>query len=249
MLSAEKRTFLGGRITLWRGDSLELLSAGRLACDAIISDLPYGINYRRGAGGHSVTAIINRKPIHGDDAPFDPAPWLMHAGCDVDVSLGAGKPIVLWGADHFKTRLPVGGRFICWDKSCGAGAASTFSDAEFAWTNRRNARNIYRHLWMGIARKHDGSDISKQGRKHPSQKPVTLMQWCMEHSRVPTDAMVLDPYMGTGTTALACIRTGRRFVGVEIDAEYFEIACERVQHEIDKAALFLEGVSHAEPAD
>ena len=93
-----------------------------------------------GGGGGFAGCNTNQKPIYGDDAPFDPAPWL-------DLAANGrhdGKSILLWGADHYKTRLPEGGRFLCWDKSCGQGATANFVDAEYAWMNRRNARCIYR---------------------------------------------------------------------------------------------------------
>ena len=127
---------------------------------------------------------MNLKPIHGDDQPFDPAPWLDCVGASDQKS----KSILLWGASHFKFRLPEGGTFLCWDKSCGQGAADSFVDAEFAWMNRKNARCIYRHLWKGVVRAgEDGSAAAK--RTHPTQKPVELMRWLaplsVSHTAVP----------------------------------------------------------------
>lgn len=232
----EKVTLANGRAVLYRGDSLELLKAGLLKCDAIVSDPPYGIEFQHGGSGSGsgsgIGAPVCTDKIIGDDVPFDPAPWIAHAGKD-----GA---VVLFGADHFKTRLPDGGRFICWDKSCGQGPAATFSDAEFAWTNRRNARSIFRKFWMGATRSDDGFDSKTAARAHVSQKPVDLMQWCIEHARIGLDKVVLDPYMGAGSTGVAALLCGRRFVGVEINPKHFAAACAR----IEKAAEMM-GLSEA----
>ena len=80
---------------------------------------------------------------------------------------------------------------------------------------------------------------------HPTQKPVVVMTWCMEQAKVPEGATVLDPYMGSGTTAIACIRTGRRFIGIEIDPVHFATAVKRVRAELAQGVLPLFG---AEPA-
>lgn len=219
-------TLCDGRVTLHLGDSLQLLRSGALKFDAIISDPPYGIGFQHGGGGVSgINATVRTCKIIGDDAPFDPRPWTDACGTG-----NGSKPAVLFGADHYKTRLPDSGRFLCWDKSCGQGAASTFSDAEFAWTNRRNARSIYRHFWMGVTRAKDPGD-TKANRHHLSQKPVGLMVWCIEHARIGIDKIVLDPYMGSGSTGVAALRCGRRFVGVEIDPEHFEAARQRIEAE------------------
>ena len=228
-MSVEKVELAGGRAVLYRGDSLALLNAGLLKCDAIVSDTPYGIGFQHsgmGMGGIKATSCADK--IIGDDAPFDPAPWLAHAG---------DKPVVLFGADHFKTRLPEGGRFICWDKSCGQGPATTFSDAEFAWTNRRNPRSIFRHFWAGAMRADDGFDAKTKGRAHVSQKPVNLMAWCIEHARIGLDKVVLDPYMGAGSTGVAALLSGRCFVGVEIDPGHFATACARIEEAARRMGL------------
>ncbi len=235
----KKEFTLNGEIvaTLYHGDCLELLAQGKLKADALVSDPPYGISFQYGGGGGGaglsnpeiVRANTSLKPIHGDEQPFDPAPWIAHAG------EGA---IVLFGVDHFKTRLPEGGRFMVWDKSCGQGAAASFCDAEFMWTNRKNPRSIYRHFWMGALR-NSKNDTKKK--LHVSQKPVALMAWCIETARIGVGKVVLDPFMGSGSTGVACLQTGRKFIGCEIDEEYFEVACGRIEQAI--AAM------NASPAD
>lgn len=220
MPTYEKVELAQGRAVLYRGDSLALLHAKLLRYDAIVSDPPYGIGFQHSGVSHGIKAKIRAGLIIGDDVPFDPRPWTD--------ACGDKKPIVLFGADHYKTRLPEGGRFIVWDKSCGQGASATFSDTEFAWTNRRNPRSIFRHFWMGLTRADDGFDSKAASRNHVSQKPVNLMAWCIEHARIGIDKTVLDPYMGSGSTGVAALLSGRKFVGVEIDPAHFAIACERI---------------------
>jgi len=210
-----------GDATLYCGDCLSILhKLGDV--DAVVSDPPYGIGYQHSGLGRGIKAPVNTKPIHGDDQLFDPAPWIDLCG------IGSHrKALLLWGADHFKTRLPDGGRFLCWDKSCGQGPADSFVDAEFAWTNRKNSRCIYRHFWKGATR--SGKDGFESYRSHPSQKPVELMRWCLETARIGLSKTVLDPYMGSGTTGVACVTSGRKFIGIEIDPDYFAIACKRIE--------------------
>ena len=66
----------------------------------------------------------------------------------------------------------------------------------------------------------------KETRYHPTQKPVRVMKWAMEF----TSGTVLDPFMGSGTTGVACMNLGRKFIGIEIEPKYFDIACERIEN-------------------
>ncbi|AFL75393.1 DNA methyltransferase [Thiocystis violascens] len=215
-----------GPCTLYRGDCLEVLAAGLLPKDAaIVSDPPYGIGWQKHAGDGKGCQIASPQgakanthfaPIAGDNAPFDPAPWL-----------GFTK-VVLFGANHFAQRLPEKGQWLCWDKSVGTGPADSFVDGEFAWSSVRATRNLFRHLWKGVLR--DGQDApSRQPKLHVSQKPTELMRWLIETARVRLGATVCDPYMGSGTTGIACIQTGRRFIGIEIDPSHYATACARIE--------------------
>ncbi len=173
-------------------------------------------------GGHGLTQKTHCKPILNDDVPYDPRPLLSF----FEITSSHSIPVALCGADHYKTRLPETGRFICFDKSCGGGAASNFCDAEFIWTNRKNARSIFRWVWQGCVRQG-----ATGNRLHVSEKPVELMAWLFEHCRVKLGSNVLDPYAGSGTTGVACLRTGRRFIGMELCPDNFEIACKRIEEE------------------
>jgi len=223
-----------GNATLYLGDCLEVLSAGLLKdADALVSDPPYGINFKKDATGSGLKlACRNVGGIINDDRDFDPSPFLdAFDRCSIG-GAGNGKPVVLFGANHYCRHIPAHGQWLVWDKSCGQGAASSFVDAEYAWMNRRNPRCIYRHFWLGAMR--SGQDSSgKNSRLHVSQKPVELMAWCMETARIGIGKTVCDPYMGSGTTGIACLQTGRRFIGIEIDPGHFATACQRIKRACD----------------
>ena len=200
---------------MYLGDCLDMLPTME-AVDAVIADPPYGMNndtnYSRFSGGDP-NSVARRgagrdygAPIANDDIPFNPSPWLVF------------DKVVLWGYNHFAAQLPVGTTLV-WVKRNVAAFGSFLSDAELAWMKGGHGVYCRQDLSMNaIARK----------RIHPNQKPVSLMIWCMEKTKVPVGATVLDPFMGSGTTGVACVQTGRSFVGVEIDPDYFEIAKKRI---------------------
>lgn len=213
-----RKEVIGGQ-TLLLGDCLDVMPAlGKV--DAVVTDPPYGIGYVHGAELRRHGSRHNEKPIVGDDKPFDPRPFLPW-------------PCILWGANHFARRLPVGGRWLVWDKRDGRGFNDQ-SDIEMAWmSGKRAADRIFSHLWSGY------SKASERGvpRDHPTQKPVVLMEWCLGF--IPGAKTILDPFMGSGTTLVACQRLGRAGTGIEIDPDYFEIACRRVEEATRQPDLFV----------
>lgn len=226
----EKVELAGGRAVLYRADCLEVLAAGLLKCDAIVTDPPYGIGFQHSGdkkpraivdtlGNERSSTLVRSRgcKIIGDDAPFDPAPWLSFSR------------VLFFGADRFRDRLPIGGSFLCWDKSVGIGPADSFVDAEFLWTNLQSVRrNAFRHLWKGITG--EGKDRTAKGRPrhHVSQKPREVMRWCIETVRSPIRGTICDPYAGSGSTGIAALSLGYRFIGVEIDPDHFETARARI---------------------
>ena len=197
-----------GDATLYLGDCREILpTLGKV--DAVVTDPPYGIAHVRGAGGLGKHTRRNIAPIHGDDAPFNPTPWL-------------AWPCILWGANHYAQRLPHG-RWLAWNKLGDLQPWDSFSDVELAWQNTRAADRIFSLLWKGICRD-EKADNGARG--HPTQKPVALMEWCLGFVEGET---ILDPFMGSGTTGVACMNLGRSFIGIEREPSYFDIACRRIE--------------------
>jgi site-specific DNA-methyltransferase (adenine-specific) len=212
-----------GNATLYLGDCLAMMPALRAeACAfAVVSDPPYGIGYAH-SGGERLFSKVGRtraarergvSAMAGDERPYDPAPWLGFCG-----------NVLLWGADHFHRRLPASGRWLAWNKLGTLEPWDSFSDVEFAWHSGNGASRIFTLLWKGLVQ---AEKVANGVRHHVTQKPIALMEWCIAQSGVGGGTTVLDPYMGSGTTGVAALRLGHRFIGVEIDRRYFEIACRR----------------------
>lgn len=211
-------------VTLYLGDCLDILPA-LPKVDAVVTDPPYGINWSA-PGANNPNRRVNRDPVYkrgtgiqGDDQVFDPGHLLV-----------LGVPIVLWGANYYASLLPNVSSWIVWDKRVDPrwDGMLSFSDVELAWCNDNQPARIFRHIWNGIIR--EGEEYARPGnpKLHPNQKPLRLMMYCVERITNPGD-LVLDPYMGSGTTGVACVRLGRRFIGVEIDPIWYEIAERRIR--------------------
>jgi DNA modification methylase len=139
-----------------------------------------------------------------------------------DLSAIPDVPSIIWGGNYFD--LPPTRCVLVWDKN---NAGRDFADFEMAWTNLDQVarRMILRPMNM------DG------GKVHPTQKPIAVMQWCLGF--LPNAETILDPFMGSGTTLVACAKLGRKGIGIELDPDYFEIACNRVQAAYDQPDLFV----------
>lgn len=227
---AELRKFEAEGVTLFLADNRDVRD--QLAADALISDPPYGMDWNtdstRYSGGEHKRGDgrADWGKIAEDAEPFDPAPWLEYPRC------------VMWGANHYAARLPVGTTLV-WLKKDEHLWGSFLSDAEIGWMKGGHGVYAFRKPWNPPARAIDaGGNVCRPKGIHPTQKPVGLMAWCMDRAKVPAGALVCDPYAGSGTTAIACIRTGRRFVGAEKDPEHFATAVARIQRELSQLELF-----------
>lgn len=221
-----------GRYTLYHGDCLEILptlEAGSV--DAVVTDPPYGMGHdtdsKRFSGGQRIVGRGEGRDdwgeIANDDKPFDPAPWL------------AFDRVVLWGYNHFAQRLPVGTTLV-WIKKDDHLFGTFLSDCELAWMKGGHGVYAYRKQFPPPSRMAENNGVVA----HPCQKPIGLLGWCMERAKVPTGGLVLDPYCGSGTTGVACVKTNRRFIGIEIEERHCEIAARRIEQEASH--LFAEAV-------
>ena len=188
---------------------------------AVVSDVPYGCGYV-GSPGLTNKKIFDtykgkrvprtRETVIADDVDFDPSPWLALAPCCIS------------GAQHYYHRLPEGGSLHSWDKR-GDYERTTFADADFIWCSRKTNAQTFRLVWRGLCRhaEHD------QRIEHPTQKPVALMEWMIDLCDLPPGAVIFDPYCGSGTTGVAAVRKGFRFIGCEILPSYSEVARRRIR--------------------
>jgi DNA modification methylase len=123
--------------------------------------------------------------------------------------------------------MPISKGRIAWDKKCKNDWDDNFSDGELAWTSFNRPLKIFRHLYMGLMKE----NVDEINRVHPTQKPVRLMEWILKNYSESTD-LILDPFLGSGTTAVAAKQLGRKFIGIEISQKYCDIAVQRLQQEI-----------------
>jgi DNA modification methylase len=193
-----------------------------LEADAVVTDPPYGMDWntdhsrftqgQNGTGGKH-TRVDKR--IEGDAEDFDPTHLLQY------------ERVIIWGMQHFPNRLQRGSVLV-WVKKYPDAYGTFLSDADLAWM--KGGCGVYVSKVMHPA-KHQSEKC------HPTQKPVPLMAWCIEKTKLPKGSTILDPYMGSGTTGLAAIRLGMNFIGIERDAAHYKTACERIRHELDGALL------------
>jgi len=208
-----------GDCRLILGDCREVLpTLGTV--DAVVTDPPYGIGEAAGKAKRRTSGLSSSRVRAGlyvrdyGDSDWDDEPIpddLLHA------VLAAGRWNIVFGGNYYS--LPATKCWLIWDKLNGD---SDFADCELAWTNLPKAVRRIKYLWNGCMR----ANGEKRG-DHPTQKPIGVMKWCIE--QIPAAKTILDPFMGSGTTGVACAKMGRRFIGIEIDPGYFDIACRRIE--------------------
>ena len=194
-----------GSATLYLGDCREVMP-GLTGIDSVVTDPPYGIGFAGQPTRYQRANGMTAEPW--DDLPPDDAL--------LNLVRAAALDVVIWGGNHFA--LPASRGWLVWSKS---GNAPSMADCELAWTSiDMNARVFEKSVKSASLEK------NLQTAAHPTQKPVVLMEWSIEFTR---GDLVCDPFLGSGTTGVACARLGRRFIGVEIEERYFDIACRRIE--------------------
>ncbi len=209
-----------GNATVILGDCIEILpTLGKF--DAVVTDPPYGIGEaRKNNASRGKLAVAKDYGISDwDDQPITKE--------SVDLLRNISKWQIIFGGNYFE--LPPAKCWLIWDKENGE---SDFADAELAWTNLNKAVRLKRYMWNGMLR------ANKELRgDHPTQKPIGIMKWVISH--LPTDVLtIIDPYMGSGTTGVACMEMDKAFVGIERERKYFDIACKRIEDAQRQERLF-----------
>ena len=204
-----------GDCTLYLGDCRDVLpTLGPV--DAVVTDPPYGIGMD---GGKIGDAVYDKMDWDSEPIPAD----LMA------LVLGAGRLKVVFGGNYYA--LPPTSCWLVWDKLNGA---TDFADCELAWTNLPKAVRRIRYLWHGCMR----ANGETRG-DHPTQKPVGVMAWALQQLP-PATRTIIDPFMGSGTTGVACVKAGLTFTGIEREERYFNAACRRIEEAYRQPRLFAE---------
>lgn len=205
---------------LYLGDCLEVIkSIPDKSVDAVITDPPYGIKLDtkyKGRGRSKLAPSNDYPPIIGDDKPFDPSPFLNF------------RTVIMFGANYYANKLPISAGWLVWDKLDGLTSKRDFgfcdnADCELIWTNCEKVARIIPHRWMGAIK----ASERRESRVHPTQKPIALFAELIKRYTDENDT-VFDPFMGSGSCGVAAVQTGRNFIGIEIDPNYFAIAEKRI---------------------
>lgn len=199
-----------------QGDCLEVMKTfPDRSFDLVLTDPPYGIGADKGVGGFGSSKTDKHYSDNWDS--FAPSKEYF------DEILRVGKVVIIFGGQFFTDKLPPNGHWIVWDKKGDIAFDNPFGDCELAWTNSsRKSVKKYTVIQQGF--------ISEEKvRFHPTQKPVSLFEQIVnDYSDFNEGHRVLDPFLGSGTSALAAQSLQREMVGIEISPEYCRIAQERL---------------------
>jgi site-specific DNA-methyltransferase (adenine-specific)/modification methylase len=212
-----------GDCALYLGDS-EAILHGLPDYDAVVTDPPYGIS----AAKSGVIGTAKNAPVRD----YGKQLWDVEPISDdlLDMVLAAGRWKIIFGGNYYA--LPATSCWLVWDKL----NTGDFADCELAWTNLPKAVRRIRYMWNGMLR----ANGEERG-DHPTQKPVGVMAWCLQ--QLPADTRtIIDPFMGSGTTGVACVAAGLTFTGIERDARYFDAACRRIEAAYKQPRLFAEPI-------
>jgi len=189
------------------------------AFDLAIVDPPYGINVNISMGRRKGQKHSGHHKYAGGDKDAPNAEYF-------DQLKRVSKNQIIWGANHFISRIPKpvdSPCWVMWDK--GFSDEVTFAQFELAWTS-----------YTSTCKKFD-KPPNDQYRIHPTQKPVKLYEWLLKNYAKEGDR-ILDTHLGSGSSAIAAHYGGFDFVGMELDEDYYKAACERFDNETAQKAMF-----------
>ena len=218
------KTFCDDRIVMINADCEAVMAEiGDKEVDLILTDPPYGIDY----GSQLIKGDFQQNANKHGWKNYGNPQWDKERpkGEIFKSMLRVSKNQIIWGGNYFADLLPAMQCWLVWDKGQ---REFSLADGEMAWTSFDKAMRIFTYA---------RSKALQDGKVHPTQKPVALMNWCLTNYSKEDD-LIFDAFAGSFTTAIACIRTKRRFIGVELDPVYFEKAVERVDTELKQLTLF-----------
>ena len=139
----------------------------------------------------------------------------------INIIIEKSKNVIIWGGNYYD--LPPSQGFFIWDKLQPENFS--LSMIEMAWTNIKTPAKMFRQ------------SVTSYLKEHPTQKPVNLMEWCISYCK--ESQIILDPFMGSGTTGVACANMNKEFIGIEKELKYFDIACKRIENAYRQEKLFI----------
>lgn len=231
-----------GRLVLYHGDNLDILPGlAPASVDAVITDPPYGISDGERIGVFDADGAVGAMDHEWDrEVPLD---WIVPCSR----AMADGAAWIVWtsreGTSLISQQMVKHSiRHLCslyWNRTQASmnprkNFGNSVEQAVFArsrgavlcWRGGNHRDNLIRC-----------PKVVGDQREHPTQKPVRVMEWCIDPV-TDTDHIVLDPFMGSGTTGVAALRMGRKFIGIERDPEYFAAAAARLHAELNQGKLF-----------
>jgi DNA modification methylase len=223
---SHRTEILAEGVTCILGDCREVLpTLGKV--DAVVTDPPYGIGADKGKtgaaisfnGSHPIVSAAYPDNEWDDDRPEKEI-------FDLIREISAAQ--IIWGGNYFADWLPARGRWLWWDK---CQTMPSYGDGELAWTSLEATTP------KKLVLANNQIFAERRERFHPTQKPIEIMEWSIGFLK---GHIILDPFMGSGTTGVAAVKLGRKFIGIEIEPKYFDIACRRISEALKQPDLFIE---------
>ena len=208
-----------GDCTLYLGDCLEILpTLGKV--DAVVTDPPFGVgNFVQTTGRLKGRGVNIGKPVTWNDSPPEPEFF--------ELIKKISNHRIIWGANFFNCFEDRGGAIV-WDK---VQPMPNFSKADIASCTHYQKTEIVRIPWTNF-------EVGRLAETdHPCERPVALYVWCIKY--LPAPQLIMDPFMGSGSVAVACIKLDRKFIGIEREPKYFDIACKRIEKALSQPRLAL----------
>ena len=205
----------------------------KIKADWLIADPPYGIGVGSQVYSNGVEMVgkaIAQRRDYSNTGNWDNNRLTKEY---FDLMFKCSKNQIIFGGNYYTDYLPPTKSWVIWDKRCDDVYRNDFADCEIAWCSKGVAR-VFHYLYNGMIQ---GDMKNKDERFHPTQKPTQLISQLIQYYTKEND-LILDPFMGSFTTAICCHRLQRNFIGAELDKEYFELGQKRLQQEQQKISLF-----------
>jgi DNA modification methylase len=220
-----------GKHRLMCGDSTSIDAVSKLMdgqkADMVFTDPPYGVSVVKNGKVGADFGVAKKgqySEVIGDDTT-----QTAHDAIALCQSLEI--PVqVYWGGNYYADKLPPTSCWLVWDKRGDSGIVNTFADCELAWTNMTSPARVYRQLWNGMIREGE-----KDKRVHPTQKPIALAEWAI--SEYLKGSTVLDLFLGSGSTLIACEKQRKACYGMELSPTYCDVIVKRWEEFTGKKAV------------